>query len=126
MNIILNHKHDSQIQAELDKANHLARTRTVDLDDVYRAIIAIEQKFDFCAKKSMEGLKVRVDMNSQSFPNRYRGVPMSTVFTVAYEKRSWRFVSAERSRCGEYDRYVVSLTDAMKDEIVRQFVEFSR
>lgn len=30
MNIILNHKHDVEIQSQLNIANRLARTRTVD------------------------------------------------------------------------------------------------
>lgn len=111
MNIILNHKHDAEVQSQLDAANHLARTRTVDIDEVYSAVTVLERKFEDCTKKSMEGLTVNVDLNSQDFPNAYRGVPMSTHFTLVYERRSWRFVSAERSRCGESKRYDVTLTD---------------
>lgn len=33
MNIILNHKHDVEIQSQLNIANRLARTRTVDICD---------------------------------------------------------------------------------------------
>ena len=35
MNIILNHKHDTEVQSQLDGANHLARTRIVNISDVY-------------------------------------------------------------------------------------------
>lgn len=38
MNIILNHKHDVEIQSQLNIANRLARTRTVDICDVYYVI----------------------------------------------------------------------------------------
>lgn len=31
MNIILNHKHDVEIQSQLNIANRLARTRTIDI-----------------------------------------------------------------------------------------------
>lgn len=124
MNIILNHKHDAELQSQLDKANHLARTRTVNIDDVYSAVIALERKFEGCVKKSMEGLTVRVDLNSQAFPNAYRGVPMSTQFVLVYEKRSWRFVYAERMRCGVSKRYDVTLTDAMREELLNQFESF--
>lgn len=126
MNIILNHKHDAEIQLQLDKANHLARTRAVNVDDVYGAVATLERKFEDCTKKSMEGLTVNVDLNSQDFPNAYRGVPMSTQFTLVYEKRSWRFVRAERSRCGEFKRYDVTLTDAMREELLKQFESFNR
>lgn len=126
MNIILNHKHDAEVQSQLDKANHLARTRTVDIDEVYGAASVLEQKFNDCTKKSMEGLTVHVDLNSQDFPNAYRGVPMSTQFTLVYEKRSWRFVSAERSRCGESKRYDVTLTDIMREELLKAFESFNR
>lgn len=126
MNIILNHKHDDEIQSQLDKANHLARTRTVDIDEVYSAVAVLERKFGDCTKKSMEGLTVNVDLNSQSFPNAYRGVPMSTYFTLVYEKRSWRFVRAERSRCGEFKRYDVTLTSAMREELLKAFESFDR
>lgn len=126
MNIILNHKHDAEVQSQLDAANHLARTRTVDIDEVYSAVTVIERKFEDCTKKSMEGLTVNVDLNSQDFPNAYRGVPMSTHFTLVYEKRSWRFVSAERSRCGESKRYDVTLTDPMREELLKAFESFNR
>ena len=126
MNIILNHKHDAKIQLQLDKANHLARTRTVNVDDVYGAVATLERKFEDCIKKSMEGLTVNVDLNSQDFPNAYRGVPMSTQFTLVYEKRSWRFVCAERMRCGVSKRYDVTLTDTMREELLKQFESFNR
>lgn len=58
MNIILNHKHDGEIQSQLDGANHLARTRIVNIHDVYYAIAVLNQKFKSCSKKSMEGLTV--------------------------------------------------------------------
>lgn len=126
MNIILNHKHDAEVQSQLDAANHLARTRTVDIDEVYSAVTVLERKFEDCTKKSMEGLTVNVDLNSQDFPNAYRGVPMSTHFTLVYERRSWRFVSAERSRCGESKRYDVTLTDPMREELLKAFESFNR
>lgn len=126
MKIILNHKHDGEIQFELDRVNYLARTRTVNIDDVYSAIAILDQKFESCTKRSREGLVVRVDMNSRHFPNAYRGIPMSTHFTLVYEKRSWRFVCAERSRCGESKRYDVTLTDAMRDELLKRFESFDR
>lgn len=126
MNIILNHKHDAEVQSQLDAANHLARTRTVDIDEVYGAVTVLERKFEDCTKKSMEGLTVNVDLNSWDFPNAYRGVPMSTHFTLVYEKRSWRFVCAERSRCGEFKRYDVTLTDPMREELLKRFESFDR
>jgi len=125
MNIILNHKHDAEVQFQLDAANHLARTRTVDIDEVYSAVTVLERKFEDCTKKSLEGLTVNVDLNSQDFPNAYRGVPMSTHFTLVYEKRSWRFVSAERSCCGESERYDVILTDLMREELLEAFESFN-
>lgn len=127
MNIILNHKHDEQIQSQLDKANHLARIRTVDIDEVYGAVTVLERKFEDCAKKSMEGLIVHVDLNSQDFPNAYRGIPMSTHFVLIYEKRSWRFIRAERLRCGGTNRYEVSyLPDLMCEELLKRFKSFNR
>ena len=126
MNIILNHKHDAEVQSQLDRANHLARTRVVDIDDVYGAVAILERKFEDCTEKSKEGLTVHVDLNSQAFPNAYRGVPMSTQFTLVYEKRSWRFVRAERLKCGEYKRYDVTLPDAMREELLKSFESFNR
>lgn len=127
MKIILNHRHDEEVQLQLDKANHLARTRTVDVDEVYGAISVLEQKFKDCTKKSMEGLIVRVDLNAQCFPNVYRGVPMSTHFMLTYEKRSWRFVRAERLRCVGPCRYeVVYLPDPMCEELLRDYRSFDR
>lgn len=125
MNIILNHKHDGEIQSQLDGANHLARTRIVNIHDVYYAIAVLNQKFKSCSKKSMEGLTVRVDLNSQYFPKAYSGIPMSTHFVVIYDKRSWRFVRAERSRCGEFRKFEVEeLPELMREELLKRFESF--
>lgn len=125
MNIILNHKHDTEVQSQLDGANHLARTRIVNIHNVYYAIAVLNQKFKSCSKKSMEGLTVRVDMNSQNFPKAYHGVPMSTQFVLTYKKRSWRFVRAERSRCGEFRKFEVEeLPELMREELLKCFESF--
>lgn len=125
MNIILNHKHDTEVQSQLDDANHLARTRIVNISDVYYAIAVLNQKFKSCSKKSMEGLTVRVDLNSQYFPKAYSGIPMSTHFVVIYDKRSWRFVRAERSRCGEFRKFEVEeLPELMREELLKCFESF--
>lgn len=125
MNIILNHKHDTEVQSQLDSANHLARTRTVDISDVYYAVAVLERKFADCSKKSMEGLTVDVDMNSQHFPNAYHGTPMSTHFVLVYERRSWRFVRAERGRCGEFRKFEVEeLPELMREELLKCFESF--
>lgn len=125
MNIILNHKHNDEIQSQLDDANRYARTRTVDVSDVYNAVYILKRKFDGCTKKSMEGLTVNVDWNSQDFPNAYHGVPMSTHFTLVYEKGYWRFVRADRACCGKFDRFFVMLTDAMREELLKRFESFN-
>lgn len=125
MNIILNHKYDTEVQSQLDGANHLARTRIVNIHDVYYAIEVLNQKFKSCSKKSMEGLTVRVDLNSQYFPKAYSGIPMSTQFVVIYDKRSWRFVRAERSRCGEFRKFEVEeLPELMREELLKCFESF--
>lgn len=125
MNIILNHMHDTEVQSQLDGANHIARTRIVNIPDVYYAIAVLNQKFKSCSKKSMEGLTVRVDLNSRYFPKAYSGIPMSTHFVVIYEKRSWRFVRAERSRCGEFRRFEVEeLPELMREELLKCFESF--
>ena len=126
MNTILNHKHDAEVQSQLEKANYLACTRTVDIEDVYDAVYVIERKFEDCTRKSLEGLTVNVDLNSQDFPSTYCGIPMSTQFTLMYEKRSWRFVCAERLQCGKSKRYDVTLTDAMREELLKSFESFNR
>lgn len=125
MNIILNHKHDTAVQSQLDGANHLARTRIVNISDVYYAIAVLDRKFKSCSKKNMEGLTVRVDLNSQYFPKAYSGIPMSTHFVVIYDKRSWRFVRAERSRCGEFRKFEVEeLPEPMREELLKCFESF--
>ncbi len=127
MNIILNHGHDVEVQSQLDKANCLARTRTVDIDEVYGAISVLEQKFEDCSKRSMEGLVVHCDLNSQYVLNTCAGVPMSTHFVLMYEKRSWRFVRAECLRCGGSGRYeVVYLPEPMCEELLGDYMSFDR
>ena len=92
---------------------------------LFGAASVLEQKFNDCFKKSMEGLTVHVDLSSQDFPNACCGVLMSTQFTLVYEERFWRFVGAERSRCGEFKGYDVILTDLMREELLKAFGSFS-
>nr|DAD90384.1 MAG TPA: hypothetical protein [Podoviridae sp. ctcKt3] len=76
-------------------------------------------------RAAVEGLTVNVDINSQYFPKAYHGVPMSTHFVLVYEKRSWRFVRAERSRCGEFRKYEVEeLPELMREELLKGFESF--
>ena len=125
MNIVLNHEHDAEIQSQLNGANHFARTRIVGISDVYNAVAALDRKFAGCSKKSMVGLTVHVDINSQCFPEDYPGIPMSTHFVLVYEKWSWRFVGAARSRCGKFRKYKVEwLSDLMREELLKGFESF--
>lgn len=127
MNIILNHKHDVEVQSQIDKANHFAHVRTVDIDEVYTAVLVLEHKFKDCSKRSMEGLVVHCDFNSQYVLNTCEGVPMSTHFVLMFEKRSWRFVRAERLRCGGSCRYeVVYLPEPMRKELLDSYMSFDR
>lgn len=125
MKIILNHKHDGEIQFNFDRVNHLARVRTVDIDDVYGAVEVIDKSLSPVLRGAGRGLVVHVDVNSRHFPSTYSGIPMSTHFVLMFERRSWRFLGAARLRCGEGKRYeVVSLPDPMREELLRAYKSF--
>lgn len=73
-------------------------------------------------EKSKVGAKVRVDLNAQSFPSSYNGIPESTHY-CAERFASGRFVTGiERTYCKGSRANELTLTEEQKKDIA-DFVE---
>lgn len=115
MKINLN-KHDS-IQAELDRVQKLAMVRTINLTELLAAVERIEVKLSHILhKKDWKGARVTVDLNAQSFPNAYKGIPESTVFQIEKFASGWYLIAMRRERTRSRNFYL-NLMQEQKDAI---------
>lgn len=124
MNIVINEKNIDRIQAELDKVQIKSRVRTITAKDILRATKTIEQELRI-PKKSMTGIKASVDLNAESFPNAYHGIPYSTHFALERTATAWKVTGISRNQTRSEKRtFVLTLTDEAKDAIIKSKMEF--
>ena len=124
MNIVINEKNIDRIQAELDKVQIKSRVRTITTEDILRATVIIEQELHI-PKKSMTGIKATVDINAESFPNAYHGIPYSTHFSLERTKTAWKLTGISRNQTRSEKRtFVLTLTEEAKEAIIKSKMEF--
>ena len=108
-----------QIKGILDESQELARCRTISAEDI---VGAAEKLTDYLkiSKKAMEGVSVRVDENARTFPNCYKGVPLSTQFSMTYRHGEWRLDWIER-KAVRYPtlKYEITLTEKAEEEVLK-------
>lgn len=109
----------------LDKELYMVQTRcsarTIQPSDIIRALDKIERSWGI-PKKYMIGCKVSVDINAQSFPNAYHGIPESTKFTAEYKAGSWRITDIRRGHVRSATNAVLAtLTDEAKQAILAKY-----
>ena len=125
--IIIKDSNRERIEQAIKEAEGRAKERTIIYKDIVDAIKAIEKKFSFATKKSMDGLKVMVDMNAQTYPKAYKYQPQATFFGIRYSKGSWRLICVERENQSKtkITRYEIwYLPSALKDAIMNQYTAF--
>ena len=109
----------------LDEVQHRCSARIITARDICRALRQIDGKLDI-TKKAMDGVTVAVDLNAQNFPNKYKGIPMSTIFEARYKSGSWRITDIYRAETRRWSRRcTINLTDEAKAAIVARFESLS-
>lgn len=119
--IIVKPANVEKITTALNVANGQSRERLADYTDVLYAVDALDRKFDGINKN---GLKVEFNPHAQSFANSYKGVPMTTCFTLLYKYGKWRLLSANRVPCGTVRFRVLHMDPATRYSILRKFETF--
>lgn len=119
--VIVKSSNAEKITTVLDEANGQSRERLADCTDVAFAVDTLDRKFMGINK---EGLKIDVNPHAQSFANSYKGVPMTTCFTLLYKYGNWRLLSANRVPCGTVRFRVLHMEPETRGSIIRQFETF--
>lgn len=119
MRMKLNITNTEQLSAAIDSIQKHSKVRTISASDVQGAVKQIEEKLSvLLPKKDWCGISVRVDMNAQTFPGSYRGIPESTVFTVERFPSGWFITSLLRDHCTNA-RFRVSGLHKKAEQIAR-------
>lgn len=126
MKIIIKDSNEAKITAAIKEAEGRATARTLEYKDIKTALDRIEKRLGI-AKKALLGVKVRVDVNAQTFPNAYKWTPESTHFVAERTASGWALTEVYRDRVeGPNSRYIVKLTDEAKDAIIKACSAFFR
>lgn len=116
---------DAKITAALEAVQGKCKVRTIDADGIKTAIAQME-KFFGIPKCKLDGLRVVCDINAQNFPNAYRFVPESTIFSAENRKGKWYIVSIRRAPTYAPARavQVCHMPEAMAEAIIARHTEF--
>jgi hypothetical protein len=101
-----------------------ATARTITPADMVNALNSVEKRIDI-SKKALDGCRVDIDVNAQTFPRSYKYTAESTQFSAVYMHGGWRVTYIGRDKCKSPSRrYVVDLTDAAKAAIIDRCTMF--
>lgn len=117
-------KVNARAAAMLAAVQSRATARTITPAGMVNALAAVEKRLGI-SKKALEGCRVDVDINAQTFPRAYKYTAESTHFSAVYMRGGWRVTYVGRNKCkGPSRRYVVDLTDAAKAAIIDRCIAF--
>jgi hypothetical protein len=101
-----------------------ATARTIIPADMVNALDTVEKRLGI-SKKALEGCRVYIDVNAQTFPRSYKYTAESTQFGAVYMRGGWRVTGVSRGKCNSPSRrYEVRLTDAAKAAIIDRCTVF--
>ena len=112
-----------KLMAEIKTAEGRARVRTLDAEDICKAIREVEDRLNGITKKAMKGIVFVYDVNAQTFPNAYKGIPESTLFKAEFDGKEWRIVDIWRGTCRNKSAHI-TLTEEAKKAILDKISEF--
>lgn len=108
---------------KLDKAiaaaEGRARVRTIYSLDVIRSLDRIERELSI-PKKSMEGIKVCVNVHRQRFAKAYTFAPYATIFCAEFRNGAWHVTNIYRGGCTKIF-CKIEHTDASRAALVDRF-----
>lgn len=59
-------------------------------------------------------------VNREQFPNRYKGIPYSTQFSMRFYRGTWRIYDIKRDNACGSKEFEIVLSDAAKTEIIKR------
>ena len=77
-----------------------ARVRTINSLDVIRSLDRIERELSI-PKKTMEGIKVCVNVHRQRFAKAYTFAPYATIFCAEFRNGAWHVTDIYRGGCSK-------------------------
>lgn len=122
--IIIKEENRAKIEAAIAEAEGKARVRTVTYRDIEQDVVTIDKMFIGLAKKDKEGLQVICDPNAQSFPNAYKGIPMSTTYLLTYHNGSWRISEIGREKTHSCRHVVRTMPETVMQYLVDRYTRF--
>lgn len=124
MKIIIAERNRGKINTVIKQEEGRARERTIDYDDLVRAVKHIET-FLGIAKTDMLDIEARVDVHAQIYPNAYKYIPQSTQVYIKRTKSGWALTNVFRDRTGGTRKgYSLTLTDTAKKAIIERATRF--
>ena len=114
-------KSEKVFRKELDAIQQRCTVRTIDADDLFKAIVLYEKSLSyFLSYKDMKDATVEIDLNAQEFPNAYKYTPYSTIAKVKCTgPRSWAILSIKRDITQKDIYEYKNFTDLQKNENIR-------
>jgi hypothetical protein len=98
----ININNEKMINAALHDGQKYSKERRVSIDEIRTFIKRLEVFLEGnLFKKDWPGVEVRVNLHAQSFPGAYRGIPMSTYFSLYRGSSDWFLTEVVREECGE-------------------------
>lgn len=114
----INIENTAKLEAAIRAAEGKAYARTITAQDVQAACRTAFAHFGI-TKKALNHCKISVDLNAQSFPNAYRGIPESTIFDAIFSNGKWYITDIRRGRTrSPRNRFWAELTEAAQQEII--------
>lgn len=122
--IIIDMAHADALQAEIDTVQKRVRTRTITVTDIIKKCDEVSRRLDI-SRKALEGVAFYADINAQSFPGAYNGIPESTHFQAAFMGGKWRLIKVYRYPVSAPTMGTkIQLTDAAKIAVLARITEF--
>lgn len=115
----INIKNTEKLAEAIASAEVRCSARTISAKDIQNAAAHIEKKLaNILAKKDWPGIKFNIDLNAQTFPGAYKGIPESTKFTLERFSSGWFVTEVYRGRTAGSRKNEARLTESQKTAMV--------
>lgn len=114
----------AKIDEFITKVEGRARERRLTVSDLTFYIDLLEKKFSMVTKKSLEGLKVEVNVNAQKFPNAYKFEPQATLVWVRRQGGQWVITDISRAKCTTHVFRILEFPEELKKAIIKSMEVF--
>ena len=106
-----------EVKKALQEIQKLSRVRVVEVEQITAAVKEIEEKIKVVPKTHRSGVIAIIDINAQTFPKSYNGLPESTIIQIEFFASGWFITNIFRGRC-EVKKYRLFLNDRAKEDII--------